>query len=272
MKTPEQIATAAGVVISTGTFVTGTNHPHKIGDAFRLDGRPVVVVGRVPDQKRTYIFARVVETIAARDHRIATQAARAQYAALLSDTVPPEYLRRHGALHGGFVRIDGETTFEPSIGTAPLDWSEVGSFREVVHSPGTLIHGTVSEYRSVFTATIPDGRAIYREVTSSGFGDNQRQTYWLPPDVWTAAMVAEVAARGITSESAREWLAKYHGCVGLHPCPPHRVARRRDHPLTRIHCPPRKGRAKRRRNDDDDERPGVLPALRDLRDVLRICR
>lgn len=55
---------------------------------------------------------------------------------------------------------------------------------------------------------------MFREVHLRDFGDDQRETYWLPPDLWTAICAAEAKARGITSSQAREWLTAYRGCVG----------------------------------------------------------
>jgi len=215
MKTPEQIATAAGVVIGPGTFACGTNHVHKVGSTFRLDGKQVEVVGRVPDQRRTYIFARVIETIAARDHREATAKARGMYEAGRDATIPRGYRTRHGSLYGGTVQIGEESFREVAISTTDaLQWRIVIDVREICHAPGTLIHGTVQEYRELWGASMPDGRPIYREVSSHSFGDDVRQTYWMPLDVWTAAVRAEIVAGKITPESAREWLAQYRGCVG----------------------------------------------------------
>ena len=130
--------------------------------------------------------------------------------------IPADYKTRHGAAFGGDVVIDGECISEPALDTSRLAWVRVASHeRRVRNLTGqSTINGRVSDSQSLYSAVVADGRTIYRISSSHQFGDDLRETYYLPPDLWRAMMAAEVAMRGITPEQAREWLADYRGCVG----------------------------------------------------------
>lgn len=137
----------------------------------------------------------------------------ADYTAIQAQ-IPQEYRRRHGALYGGTVSIDGEADeiFAPAFGTLRVaQWEQIGEY--IKRGVGGLIEGRVQDRSTLYRAVLVDGRAVYREVTERGFGDDMRESYWFPQDLFGAVCRAEIRARGITPESAEEWLAKYRGCV-----------------------------------------------------------
>jgi hypothetical protein len=130
--------------------------------------------------------------------------------------IPAEYKIRHGSAYGGEVRLGNETISEHGIQTDKLPWTHIATWQKRVRdlTGQSSINGRVMDSATLYGATLGDGRPIFRIATSSGFGDDLRETYYFPPDVWAALMAAEVRGRGITPEAAREWLAKSRGCVG----------------------------------------------------------
>ena len=121
--------------------------------------------------------------------------------------IPSEYKSRHGAMLGGDVVIDGERISEPALDTRSLPWTLIAR-----HEP--RVRGQVMDSNVLYAATVADGRTIYRIAHCHQFGDDLRETYYLPSDLWERMMLMEVQLRKITLEEAREWLEKYHGCVG----------------------------------------------------------
>jgi len=126
--------------------------------------------------------------------------------------IPAGYKSRHGAASGGTVRIDGEAITEPGISAASLPWRRLAIYTERVRDLRT--NGRVHREEILYSATVADGRNIYRIASSTGFGDDCRETYWLPEDLWRRMMEAELRMRGITPRAAVEWLSQYRGCVG----------------------------------------------------------
>lgn len=131
-------------------------------------------------------------------------------------TIPADYKTRHGAMLGGAVRINGESFDEPALETQNLPWAHVATYQTRVRdlSRQSLINGRVQDSDILYVAIMTDGRPIYRISSSRGFGDDLRETYYMPVDVFERLIAAEIRMRGITPEAAREWLAKYRGCVG----------------------------------------------------------
>lgn len=143
----------------------------------------------------------------------ANQQAAADYATIRAQ-IPQDYRKRHGSLYGGTVSIGGEAmeNYAPALGTLrAAKWDQIGQY--VTHGVGGLIEGRVQDRDTLYRAVLVDGRPVFREVTERGFGDDMRESYWFPLDLFAAVCHAEIKARGITPESATEWLAKYRGCV-----------------------------------------------------------
>ena len=130
--------------------------------------------------------------------------------------IPAEYKTRHGALLGGDVVIDGERISEPALDTRSLPWTLIARHETLVRdlTGQSLINGHVKDSDTLYAATGADGRTIYRIAHCHQFGDDLRETYYLPPDLWERMMLMEIQLRKITPEAAREWLKEYHGCVG----------------------------------------------------------
>ena len=130
--------------------------------------------------------------------------------------IPADYKSRHGAALGGVAAIGGETFDEPALDTSRLEWTVVAVLERRVRdlTGNSLINGRVSDRETLYNATAADGRPLYRISSSHGFGDDLRETYYLPEDLWRQLLTAEVRMRGITPEAAREWLGQYRGCVG----------------------------------------------------------
>ena len=130
--------------------------------------------------------------------------------------IPTDYKTRHGALLGGDVVINGEVISEPAMDTRKLPWVRVASYERHVRdlTGQSSINGRVQDSDTLYSATVADGRKIFRIAHYIGFGDDLRETYYLPPDLWRQMMAAEVRMRGITPEAATTWLAQYRGCVG----------------------------------------------------------
>jgi hypothetical protein len=130
--------------------------------------------------------------------------------------IPVDYKTRHGAMLGGDVVIDGERISEPALDTRNLPWVSIARHETRVRdlTGQSLINGRVKDSETLYAATVADGRAIYRIAHYGSFGDDLRETYYLPPDLWERMMLMEVRLRKITPEVAEEWLAKYRGCVG----------------------------------------------------------
>lgn len=126
-----------------------------------------------------------------------------------------DYKQRHGSLFGGTVTMASEggkqesmVEVPPQLSLKDLKWEIVASREE-----GGRVGGRAMNVHILHRAILPDGRPIYKEVHDLGFGDSLRQTFHLPDDVHQASLMAEVKARGITPEKAKEWLANYKGCV-----------------------------------------------------------
>jgi hypothetical protein len=130
--------------------------------------------------------------------------------------IPGNYKTRHGAALGGTVVIDGERLEEPALATHNLPWVMVAEWTDRVRdlTGQSVIAGRVRRSETLYSAAGVDGRALYRISHYSDFGDDLRETYFLPADLWAKLLAAEVQARGITAASAREWLDRYRGCVG----------------------------------------------------------
>lgn len=122
--------------------------------------------------------------------------------------IPADYKRRHGAMYGGIA--------EPGITAPRVPWVRIATYETRVRdlTGQSSINGCVQDSDTLYSAITDDGRTIYRIASVHGFGDDCRETYWLPPDLWERMMLAEIAARGITPESAEKWLAESRGCVG----------------------------------------------------------
>ena len=130
--------------------------------------------------------------------------------------IPGNYKTRHGAALGGVVTIDGESISEPAMDSRNLPWVRVASYERRVRdlTGQSSINGRVRDSDTLYACQMADGRAAYRIAHYGGFGDDLRETYYLPADAWTRLMMLEVQSRKITRESAAEWLDKYRGCVG----------------------------------------------------------
>ncbi len=131
--------------------------------------------------------------------------------AVAKTKIPADYRQRHGALLGGTVVIDGEADQIVPVAYRLLQqaqWEQMAS-----DSEGRVIGGRPMDRRTLYHYALPDGRQVYREVADTSYGDDLRETYWLPPDIFGALVAAEIRARGITPAIAREWLAQYRGCV-----------------------------------------------------------
>lgn len=143
-------------------------------------------------------------------------AAAAAFAAIKAN-IPADYRRRHGTLYGGTADIgDGpDEVIAPAFGTlrAPK-WQQIAQLiTRAPNRPGSLISGRVMDCDTLYSVALADGRMVYREVTERGCGDDQRESYWFPLDLFAAVCRAEITARGITPEIAVEWLAQSRGCV-----------------------------------------------------------
>ena len=133
--------------------------------------------------------------------------------------IPADYRTRHGALYGGtvtMVRGNGQSVSiaEPGLDASNLPWVKVASHETRVDDPRSSIDGRVQDCQTLYTAGVPDGRAIYYVHHYGSFGDDLRVTYYLPEDLWQQMLLAEIQARGITPESAEKWLSQSRGCVG----------------------------------------------------------
>ena len=142
-------------------------------------------------------------------------AARAGWEAAKA-VIPPDYQTRHGAMYGGIVSFGGESIAEPGITAPAVPWVHIATHEKRVRdlTGQSSIDGRVMDSEALYSATVADGRQIYRIAHSSGFGDDLRETYYLPPDLWRRMMEAEVQLRGITREMAVAWLSQSRGCVG----------------------------------------------------------
>lgn len=130
--------------------------------------------------------------------------------------IPTGYKTRHGAMYGGAVAIDGERFDEPGLDTSNLPWAKLAWHDERVRdlTGQSLINGRVMNSDVLYSAQLPDGRPIFRISHYGSFGDDLRETYYFPPDVWREVMTREVRMRGISVQSANAWLSQYRGCVG----------------------------------------------------------
>lgn len=130
--------------------------------------------------------------------------------------IPVDHKTRHGAMLGGTIRIGDETMEEPALNTSTLPWVEIASYTIRVRDLAgqSLIGGRIMDRETLYSAPVVDGRMLYRISHYRSFGDDLRETYYLPSDLWAHLMAAEAAMRGITPEQARGWLAEYRGCVG----------------------------------------------------------
>jgi hypothetical protein len=130
--------------------------------------------------------------------------------------IPSDYKTRHGATYGGTVVMDGERFDEPGLDTSALPWRHVATHQIRVRdlTDASTINGRVQDSEALYSAITPDGRPIFRIAHSSGFGDDLRETYYLPADLWRKMMEAEIGFRQITPQKASEWLRQYRGCVG----------------------------------------------------------
>lgn len=138
-----------------------------------------------------------------------------RYDAATRAMIPPDYRMRHDALFGGTVNIGDWSEEIRPVADGFLrqpKWEQVASHE--THGHTGLIAGRVADSWCFYRCALIDGRYAYREVVSRGFGDDVRETYWMPEDLWQAVCLAEIRARGITREKAEEWLAEYRGCVG----------------------------------------------------------
>lgn len=131
-------------------------------------------------------------------------------------TIPAEYKSRHGSMYGGVVSFDGQSIAEPGITAPRVPWERLATYETRVRdlTGQSTINGRVEDSETLYRAITSDGRSIYRIAHSYGFGDDMRETYYLPEDLWQQMMLAEIRARGITPETARQWLAECRGCVG----------------------------------------------------------
>lgn len=150
------------------------------------------------------------------ERKASMDSAKAAYSAVVAE-IPVEYKRRHGSLYGGTVSLDGESfdNFAPAFGSLrAAKWEQIAELvKRAAGGPGSLITGRVQDRDTLYRATLVDGRLVYREVTERGFGDDMRESYWFPLDLFAAVCGAEIKARGITPESAAQWLSQYRGCV-----------------------------------------------------------
>ena len=163
-----------------------------------------------------YQEAKLRSAIAAEDAYQATIAVAQKGWDEAKAVIPSDYRTRHGAAFGGTVRINGEAITEPGLDTSRLPWQHVVTHEKRVRdlTGQSSINGRVMDSEALYRAVTEDGRPIYRVAHSSGFGDDLRETYYLPPDLWERLMRTEVAKRGITCEIAEAWLAESRGCVG----------------------------------------------------------
>jgi hypothetical protein len=130
--------------------------------------------------------------------------------------IPSDYRTRHGAMYGGTVSFSGESIAEPGITAPRIPWERLAYHETRVRdlTGQSSINGRVRDSQTLYRAQVADGRYIYRIAHYGSFGDDMRETYYLPEDLWQQMMIAEIAARNITPENASEWLAQYRGCVG----------------------------------------------------------
>ena len=130
--------------------------------------------------------------------------------------IPTDYKTRHGAMYGGVVSFGGQSIAEPGITAPRVPWVHVARFETRVRdlTGQSSINGRVQDSDDLYRAITDDGRTIYRIASNRGFGDDLRETYYLPPDLWERLMAAEVHARGITRQRAEQWLSQSRGCVG----------------------------------------------------------
>jgi hypothetical protein len=147
------------------------------------------------------------------ERETANQQAAADYATIRAQ-IPQDYRKRHGALYGGTVSIggDSEEIYPPAFGTLrQASWDRIAE--HVTRAVGGSIDGRVQDRDTLYRTLLVDGRPVFREVTERGFGDDMRESYWVPLDLFAAICSAEIKARGITPQSAAEWLSQYRGCV-----------------------------------------------------------
>jgi hypothetical protein len=169
-----------------------------------------------------YTAVQIEEPAAIREAReqaaTAKDAESVAYTAALAPAA--DYRKRHGATLGGVVTMSNEDRTESfseprmiSTGSSSVEWEQVAYLILDTGSTGSCA-GRVMNSKTLYRAILPDGRPIFREDYYGSFGDDLRTTFYLPADIFDAACRAEIAANGITPESAKEWLAKYRGCVG----------------------------------------------------------
>jgi len=168
---------------------------------------------RQPGWHTPYAARRVTEPVSVRERRVkreTEEAVKAAAAQAIVDAyeqakaaVPADYGRRHGAAFDFTVTIasqDGTSESFPtaaSVAPTALAWTLIAEM----------------EKHTLYSAPLPDdGRLIYREEFR-GY-DDYRTTLWMPQDVYTAQLAADIRRLGITREKAEEWLAQYKGCVG----------------------------------------------------------
>ena len=130
--------------------------------------------------------------------------------------IPADYKTRHGAMYGGTVAFNGERIHEPGLDTSNLPWVKIAWHDKRVRdlTGESLINGRVMNSDVMYSAQMADGRQIYRISHYGSFGDDLRETYYFPPDVWHEVMLREVKMRGITVQVANAWLGQFRGCVG----------------------------------------------------------
>ena len=173
-------------------------------------------------ENQQYTGIRCSEPVAVEAAQAAKNAkAQAEIAAWKSALaqIPADYRTRHGALYGGTVTMVGGngqsvSIAEPGLDASNLPWVKVASHETRVDDPRSSIDGRVQDCQTLYTAGVPDGRAIYYVHHYGSFGDDLRVTYYLPEDLWQQMLLAEIQARGITPESAEQWLSQSRGCVG----------------------------------------------------------
>lgn len=192
----------------TGKRVWGT-------DCHRCDGSGVsctAVVYWLASHRTTALRAALATEEA---YQVERAAERAVWEAAKS-VIPADYRTRHGAALGGVVTIDDESISEPAMDSHNLPWECVATYERRVRdlTGQSSINGRVMYSDTLYTCGMADGRAAYRIAHYDRFGDDLRETYYIPEDVWIRLMAAEVQIRGITRESATEWLAQSRGCVG----------------------------------------------------------
>lgn len=195
--------------------LTYHGYPCRCNGTGKEDGpRPVISTAYWLASHRTSALRAALDTEAAYQaerakEREAWEAAKA--------VIPSAYKTRHGAALGGVVTIDGESISEPAMDSRNLPWMRVASYERRVRdlTGQSSINGRVMDSDTLYTCQMADGRAAFRIAHYGGFGDDLRETYYLPEDTWARLMTAEVQLRKITRETATEWLDKYRGCVGI---------------------------------------------------------